>query len=284
MPSNHDTIELVYQAQEGDTKSMDNLAAVASERLSDYVYRLTLDHHVAQDVMQETMLEMVRSIGKLRKAESFWAWIYRTALGKAQHYFRDKSKHQRAQLSALEKHNILKKNSHEYGDGLNGLIQKELAEAIFGGMQRLNLHQRTMLALRCFEQMSYAQIAEVMNLSSELQARVMFFRAKKALEKQLVHHGFNRKILLTALGLFALISSRAKVATASTALNASTLEAGNIATFIGLTFTKMNMFIASIVTTVAVNVTYKSAIIAGMLIVLFGLTFAVFAFSFAARR
>lgn len=284
MPSNHDTIELVYQARDGDTESMDHLASVASERLSDYVYRLTLDHHVAQDILQETMLEMVRSLGKLRKAESFWSWIYRTALGKAQHYFRDKSKHQRAQLSALEKQHILKKNADQYGEGLNGLIQKELAQAIFEGMQRLNLRQRTILALRCFEEMSYAQIAEVMNLSSELQARVQFFRAKKALEKQLVHHGFNKKILLTALGLFALISSRTKIASASTAVNASVLEAGGIAAFIGTAFTKMNMFIAAIAAAAAVNVTYKSAIIAGVLIVFFGFLFALFAFSFAARR
>lgn len=284
MDRNNDTIELVYQAQAGQKAGLDALAAVAHDRLQDYVYRLTLDHHSAQDILQETLLEMVESIKKLQKAESFWCWIFRTALGKAQHYFRDRGKQRAAQLSMMEQQHILKRTSVQYGEGLNGLIQKELAEAILRGMKRLSLRDRTILALRCFEQMSYADIAGVMNLSSELQARVTFFRAKRALEKQLVHHGFNRKILLTAMGLFALVTTHAKVASAASVVEASALEAGALATFIGVAFTKMNMLMAGIVTAVALNVTFKSAIIAGALIFTAVFVFVVFALSTAGSR
>ena len=64
-------IELVKQAQLGDEKCMNRLAKLARERLRVYVHRLVLTDDLTQDILQETILEMFRSISKLM----IWAWM-----------------------------------------------------------------------------------------------------------------------------------------------------------------------------------------------------------------
>ncbi len=255
-------ITLIENAGNGDNESLNRLAKIARTRLTAYVYRLTLDEDLAQDILQETMLEMVRSIGKIREAEKFWAWLFRTALGKVQHHFRGRQRQKLVELSAVEKEHLLKNHGDKFDDGLNGLIRKELAEAILEGMQKIKLRHRSILALRCFEDLSYAEIAETMNLSSELQARVLFFRAKKTLEKQLVHHGFNKKVLVIAVGLFGFLTApSAKAASAGTLVNAATMDAGFLAVFFGAAFTKINFFVSAVIAAIILNITIEGILV-----------------------
>ena len=51
--------------------SIDKLAAEARPRLQVYVYRLTLNDDLAQDITQETMLEMFRILGKLKDTNDY---------------------------------------------------------------------------------------------------------------------------------------------------------------------------------------------------------------------
>ena len=46
-------VKLVTQAQLGDQKSMDHLAEVARRRLFAYLYRLTLNHDLTLDLLQD---------------------------------------------------------------------------------------------------------------------------------------------------------------------------------------------------------------------------------------
>ncbi len=88
MNHNVDCLELVKQAQLGCQESMSRLTQVAKGSLCAYIYRLTLNNDLAEDLLQETLLEMVKSLKNLKfeRANQFWAWLYRTALGKVQFY------------------------------------------------------------------------------------------------------------------------------------------------------------------------------------------------------
>jgi hypothetical protein len=52
--------------------------------------------------------------------------------------------------------------SLDYNDGLDRLMRWELSRAIFQAMTRLKLGWRNVPAFQCFEQMSYAEIADLM--------------------------------------------------------------------------------------------------------------------------
>ena len=65
MNENAGFVKLVTQAQLGDQKSMDHLAEAARRRLFAYLYRLTLNHDLTLDLLQETLLKMVENIKSL---------------------------------------------------------------------------------------------------------------------------------------------------------------------------------------------------------------------------
>src|SRR5512142_2597465 len=162
----------VRQAQLGDRQSMDRLAEAAQQRLYAYLYRLTLNHDLAQDLLQETLLKMVERIKELEQPEQFWAWLFRTALGQVQHYYRDRARAQAVELSARSRQRLSEYLGEEHEDGLSRAMRKELCEATVNAMARLQLSYRNVLTLRCFEQMSFAEIAETMECK-ELRARVL---------------------------------------------------------------------------------------------------------------
>jgi len=72
MDENKDYIELVKQAQLGDGESLDSLAGLVRGRLYAYVYRITLEEDLTQDIVQESMLEMFKVFRDLERSDRFW--------------------------------------------------------------------------------------------------------------------------------------------------------------------------------------------------------------------
>ena len=83
-------IQAIRQAQAGNMQSLSAVGEQVRKKVNTYIYRLTLDYHLTQDLTQETVLEMIKALPKLKvhHVSGFWGWIFRTALGKVQHHFR----------------------------------------------------------------------------------------------------------------------------------------------------------------------------------------------------
>jgi RNA polymerase sigma-70 factor (ECF subfamily) len=238
--------QLIQQARLGDRGALDCLAETARQRLYAYIYRLTLNHDLAQDLLQETLLKMVENIEDLKHPEGFWSWLFRTALGNVQHYYRDLARAQRIELSARSRDRLSKYLSEDHDDGLNRLMRKELCEAVVKAMGQLTLTYRNILSLRCFEQMSYAEIADMMGCK-ELRARVLFFRAKRSLTRRLARRGFSKGLLLAALGLFGTLTAPAESAPAGT-VTAASLHVGPLASFAGIAGTPPGVAVVAAIT------------------------------------
>jgi len=240
---------LIHEAQLGNKHSLDRLVELARERLFVYVYRLTLDEHLTEDILQETIMFMIQSINKLEHVEQFWQWLFRTALGKIQHHYRQLKRRTAAELSEDERLRIHHRVSVDLNDGLTELLRKELSDAVFTAMRRLKLKYRNILVLRCLENLEYAEIAEVMNCS-ELGSRVMFFRAKTSLRRHLAGHGFGKRHLLLALALFGFVTTSAKAATSST-VTAASLEVGLAASLVAAITSKLGLATTALATGIA---------------------------------
>lgn len=263
-------LELVEKARLDDQESINKLAELAEGRLFAYIYRLTLNYHLTEDLLQETLLAMVKSIKELRQPERFWVWLFRTALGKVQHHFREQQQQKLIQISSIERARLMERIPQGSDDGLNNLIRRELSGSVFDSMKELTLRYRSVLSLRCFEQMPYAEIAVLMGCS-ELQARVWFFRAKYSLRRHLARNGLGKGMMLAALGLLGLMTTSAKAASASTAVSAASLEVGFAATVIGAVTTKVGVIVIAALTTAILSLTAKNPIclVALLLYVLF---------------
>jgi RNA polymerase sigma-70 factor (ECF subfamily) len=232
MDTENSFVYLIHQAQEGDRGAMDCLAETVRQRLYGYIYRLTLNHDLAQDLLQETMLKMVESIRDLEHPDGFWRWLFRTALGNVQHHYRDLAREQQIEFSALSRQRLEDYLAEDRDDGLTHVMRQELSATIIHAMGQLRLTYRNILMLRCYEQMSFAEIGEMMGCK-ELRARVLFFRAKRSLHRQLTRRGFSKGLLLTALGLFGVLTTPAEAPAAGT-VTAASLQTGPMAAFAGL--------------------------------------------------
>jgi len=221
------TIQTIQQAQAGNSQSLSIVAEQVREKVYTYIYRLTLDYHLTQDLTQETALEMIKSISRLEvpHVNGFWGWIFRTALGKVQHHFRLQGARRLAQKTTSDA-SVLDSRASDDNNPMNALVSEEIRKTVLGALQAIKIKYRNILVLRCFENMSYGQIAGITG-GSELRARLLFFRAKHSLKNQLERHGFKRDHLLAALTMFANLTLRnGKKAAAKEVVWASSLETG----------------------------------------------------------
>jgi len=278
MDENTGYAELIRHAQLGDQQSMNKLAQLVQGRLFAYIYRLTLNYDLAQDLSQETLLRMVESLKELKQAEQFWLWLYRTAMGKVQHYFRDKKQQQMIHLAAVDKERLAEYASQTYDDGLNSVMRRELSETICQAMARLKFAYRNVLVLRCFEQLSYAEIASLMDCK-ELGARVLFFRAKHSLKQQLARGGFSKALLLIALGFFGVITTPTKGASAAGMVSAASLDVGLLATLVGAAGTRLGISIMTAITALALTLSFESFIFFAVLLCYLAICFVIAIYS-----
>lgn len=78
------------RAQEGDSHAVTELYVRYRRRILNFLYRLTGNREVAEDLTQETFIRVVRHLPGYRPTGSVGGWIYRIAKNVAFNWFRHK--------------------------------------------------------------------------------------------------------------------------------------------------------------------------------------------------
>ncbi len=245
--------ELVVKAQHGDDESLNRLSEDVRQRLYTYVFRLTMREELSQDIVQESMLEMFRFLDKLERADRFWPWLRRIAMNKVYHHYR-REKARRTVSMSESGYQGVGEQGHE---GLANLVTQELKQIVRDTMVHLRARYREVLVMRCYEDMDYAQIAEELGCS-EFNARVLFFRAKKSLAKQLSRRGLGKGALLTALVVFGKMTAPSEAAAGQITVTAAATKVGITAALAGTAGSKagiVSLAAAGVITVGAVMVT-----------------------------
>lgn len=219
---------MVKKAQLGDKECLNRLAEAARVRLREYVQRLTLQEDLTEDIVQESILEMFKVFDKLKKADRFWNWLDGIAFNKVRSHFGRRWRHKTVSLSDAECE-IAETNSP---DGLADMITAELKQIVVKSMGRLQPRHRAVLTMRCYKGMKYSEIAELMKCS-EFGVQALFYRAKKALAKELSHRGLGKGSLLTALVLFGKMTATSEAAAANVSVTAAATKVGLAAGLVG---------------------------------------------------
>jgi len=248
MDNKDNYIELVKKAQLGDEKCMNRLAELARERLRVYVHRLVLTDELTQDILQESMLEMFRFIGKLERVDRFWPWLFRIAANKVNRYYKREQRRRTVSFSETGYEGGHTDGQKEVAD----IVSRELKQSVLTAMHKLKPKQRNILVLRCYEGLKYSEIAEVIGCS-ETGAQMRFLRAKKTLAKQLSRCGFGRGSLLMALVLFGKMTAPSEAAAANITVTAAVLKVGSAASVAAIAFNKATIVSLTAVGTLAVG-------------------------------
>ena len=217
-------LELIERARRGDRESLNELATMARERLGTYVYRMTQDDDLAQEIVQETLFEMCKALGKLKSNERFWPWLHGIATNKLRRFYRtERTQRNLAAASAKRKGEMADRL-----DGLENLVSEELKGIVAAAMKRLRVRHKAVLVMRCYDGMTHSEIAESLGCS-EFSTRMLFLRAKRALQRELSRNGFAKGSLLTALVLFGKMTAPSKAAAAQVSVTTAAMKVGLLA-------------------------------------------------------
>lgn len=137
-----------------------------------YIYSLSRNHHIAEDLTQETFLKALLSLpeehGNIR------AWLYMVARNLFFNYRKKASRN-----VSLEEE---MKRSDEEKDLLANMIENERKLQLYQALKKLDMKKREILLLQYFGDLSQKEIAAVLHITPE-NVRVLAYRAKKELKK-----------------------------------------------------------------------------------------------------
>jgi len=146
----------------------------------------------AEDIAQEVFIEIYESINKFRAESKLSTWLYRIAVNKSLNHAR---KHKwRVMVKSFEdnagrgtKDKIGEIEDKNSGDSPFNIEYKERASVLQQALDSLAENQRIAFTLSKFEDLSYQQISEIMNLSMP-SVESLIHRAKINLQKKLVNY------------------------------------------------------------------------------------------------
>jgi RNA polymerase sigma-70 factor (ECF subfamily) len=179
---------LVEGLRNGTEAAYEALLSEYQQPVYNLVSRLLNDGGDASDVVQEVFLKIFRKIGAFRGDSSLKTWIYRITVNEAYNYQRWFGRHRRQEVG-LEA-------DAEGGMGYSQWLSdparspfdcaadKERHELVEAALARLNPIFRTVVVLRDIEELSYEEIAEILQVAlGTVKSRIL--RGRDALRKEL---------------------------------------------------------------------------------------------------
>jgi RNA polymerase sigma-70 factor (ECF subfamily) len=179
---------LVLRCQTGDEPALRELVERFTPRLSYFVRKLVFDVHRADDVIQETWIDVVRQLPKLRDTGAFAPWLYRIARGKADLHFRLSGDALRSSEELLD--------AAAPADDEEEFTAEDAAD-VHAALDRLPIEQREVLVLKFLEGLSYEQIADIVGRpTGTVRSRIHY--GKQALRRLLAGEPEERPNLRTS--------------------------------------------------------------------------------------
>ncbi len=130
-----------------------------SERLYWHIRRMVTEHEDANDVVQNCFIKVFRNIHRFEGKSELFTWLYRIATNEAITFLNKRKKRQMSALDDVDSniYNQLKADSYFDGDKAQTLLHAAIAQ--------LPEKQKAVFVMRYFDEMSYKEMAEVMQTS-----------------------------------------------------------------------------------------------------------------------
>jgi RNA polymerase sigma-70 factor, ECF subfamily len=166
--SEPDDQALVARFQAGDRAAFDLLVRRYQRPIYWLALRYVGNDADAKDVAQRALVQAFVKVGQLRDAASFRSWVYRMAANLSLNVVRDR------------------KPSAELADDMataltrEPLVEEEAQRRLRAAVAKLPPQQRLVVELRIYEELPFAEVAEVAECSED-SAKVNFHHALKRL-------------------------------------------------------------------------------------------------------
>lgn len=161
----NDNAELIQRVLDGDEAAFACLVKKYQKRVHALVWRKIGDFHIAEDITQETFLQVYRNLAKLKDRSQFPGWLYVIANRRCLAWLRKK----RVQTQPLEEMDIAMTERSSYSRHVAAEQAESAAETkrelVKNLLAKLKESDRTVLTLYYFGEMTYAEISEFLGVS-----------------------------------------------------------------------------------------------------------------------
>ena len=159
--------QLIRRAQAGDNDAFEALLRLHEKRVYNLCLRMCANADDALDLSQEAFLKAWRALGQYQFEASFSTWLFRLTSNVCLDFLRRKKRRQELSLTesyedsdAGEELSLPDPQPLPEEQAITGETRRELAQA----MARLAPDHREILQLRVVEDLSYEQIAEILDI------------------------------------------------------------------------------------------------------------------------
>ena len=199
-------LNLVTAAQNGDTDALGTLFESSYNDIYNFALATVKDKDLAENITQETCVEVMNTISNLRDPLAFNSWVRRITYHQCTRYFKkrkdvlvDENEDGETIFDTLQDDNI-EDLPQEIAE------RKDLQDIIKEMLYSLPEEQRSAMMMYYFEEMSVKEIAEVQEVSEgTIKSRLNYGR--KALMSSVNDYEKKNNIKLHAIPLFPLFSS-----------------------------------------------------------------------------
>ncbi len=178
---------LVEKAKTGDHNAFSELVLRHQKSLLRLAFRVLGDFESAQDVVQESLFKAHQKLGSFEGRSAFKSWIFQITLNTAKNKLRGR----RPEIVEIDKLPVT--------DGIDiegDLMRDDLRMTMQTEIAKLPQKQRAALNLRIFDDLSFAEIAEVMECpydTAKANYRHALIKLRHRLSETLQRDGWKRK-------------------------------------------------------------------------------------------
>ncbi|CEH29588.1 RNA polymerase subunit sigma [Aneurinibacillus migulanus] len=168
--------ELVRSAQNGDREALVRLLKAIEHSVYRTAFYVLGNEQDALDASQEALIRIYTKIDTYQEKAKFSTWVQRIVTNVCIDKFRKKK-----ETVSIDQHEL---TLYDVQNVEQEVERAGMAEEVRRAIKRLPEHQRTVITLRYLQDLSYGEIAEVMNMPLNT-VKSYLYRARQQLQELL---------------------------------------------------------------------------------------------------
>ncbi len=177
--------ELVRQCQQGERQAFNRLVMQYQNLVYTFLYRLAPHWEDIDDLAQEVFVRVYHSVKRLQDCSQFKSWLHRIAVNV---YLDEQRRRKKQQKRIVSNDHILEHQVDPNENPAQHLERQELGKCLQDAIERLPEEFKLAIVLREIQELSYDEIAVVLETSIGT-VRSRIFRGRKLLQRMLKKEG-----------------------------------------------------------------------------------------------
>ena len=181
-----DEAEIIRGLINGDETAIELIIGHLGSRLLRSATAITGDIHIAEEVVQDTFIQVIRKINTFQEGSSLESWVFRIAMNLAKNRLRGWWFH-KVSTGITEGQSIVTYNNASFSPE-GSIITSETRQEVMSCLQHLPMKYREVIVLYYLEDLSINQISSVLN-QPEGTIKSKLSRARKLLKAEIEGRG-----------------------------------------------------------------------------------------------